>query len=73
LQSVVGLFARAKRARFLMVGPEGVDLAFLGQLADEGLIRPILGLTFPLERALAAQGASEEGHGRGKLVLEVGS
>jgi NADPH:quinone reductase-like Zn-dependent oxidoreductase len=73
MQSAAGLFGRAKRARFLMVRPDGSDLAFLGQLADQGQLRPILSRTFPLERAPEAQAASEEGHARGKIVLGVGS
>ena len=73
VQSAAGLFGRAKRAKFLMVRPEGADLAFLGQLADQGRLRPILGRTFPLERAREAHDESERGHTRGKIVLEVGS
>ena len=73
VQSTAGLFGRAKRAKFLMVRPEGADLAFLGQLADQGRLRPTLGRTFPLERAREAHDESERGHTRGKIVLEVGS
>ena len=55
-----------------MVRPKGADLAFLGQLADQGRLRPMLGRTFPLERAREAHDESERGHTRGKIVLEVG-
>jgi NADPH:quinone reductase-like Zn-dependent oxidoreductase len=73
VQSAVGLFGRAPRAKFLMVRPEGTDLEFLGRLADQGRLRPTLALTLPLERAREAQDASQEGHTRGKIVLEIGS
>ena len=73
VQSGAGLFGRAKRAKFLMVRPEGTDLAFLGQFADQGRLRPTVGRTYPLERARDAQDESEQGHMRGKIVLEVGS
>jgi NADPH:quinone reductase-like Zn-dependent oxidoreductase len=73
VQSAAGLFGRAKRARIRVVRQEGSDLAFLGQLADQGRLRPILGRTFPLERAREAHDESEQGHTRGKIVLEVGS
>ena len=73
VQATAGLFGRTRRARFLMVRPEGADLAFLGQLTDQGRLRPILGRTFPLERAREAHDKSELGHTRGKIVLEVGS
>ena len=71
VQSAAGLFGRAKRAKFLMVSPERADLAFLGQLADEGRLKPVVTRTFPLERAHEAHDASEQGHTRGKIVLEV--
>jgi NADPH:quinone reductase-like Zn-dependent oxidoreductase len=73
VQSIAGLLGRAQRAKFLMVRPEGADLAFLGQLADQGRLRPILDRTLPLERAREAQDASEGGHVQGKIVLEIGS
>jgi NADPH:quinone reductase-like Zn-dependent oxidoreductase len=71
MQSAAGLFGSTKRARFLMVQPVGTDLAFLGQLADQGRLRPTLCQTFPLERAREAQDLSETGHARGKIVLEL--
>jgi NADPH:quinone reductase-like Zn-dependent oxidoreductase len=71
LQSAAGLFGKAKQAKFLMVRPEAADLAFLGQLADEGRLRPTVALTLPLERAREAQDASRAGHARGKIVLDL--
>jgi NADPH:quinone reductase-like Zn-dependent oxidoreductase len=70
-QSGAALFARAKRARMVMVRPEGADLAFLGQLADEGRLRPTIARTFPLNQARAAHDLGEQGHTRGKIVLEI--
>jgi NADPH:quinone reductase-like Zn-dependent oxidoreductase len=71
LQSAAALVRPAKRARFLMVRPAGADLAYLGQLADLGRLRPTLAQKFPLEHAAKAHAASEAGHTRGKIVLEV--
>ncbi len=73
VQSAAGVFVRARRAKFLWVRQEGSDLAFLGRLADEGRLRTVIGQTFPLERAREAHALSEQGHVRGKIVLEVGS
>ena len=71
VHSIAGLFGRVKKAKFLMVRPQGSDLAYLGALADEGRLRPTIGCTFPLERAREAHEASEAGHSRGKIVLEI--
>jgi NADPH:quinone reductase-like Zn-dependent oxidoreductase len=70
-QSAAGLFARAKRAKMVMCRPEGADLAFLGQLADQGRLRATISQTFPLDNARAAHDLSQHGHTRGKIVLEV--
>src|SRR5262249_36780368 len=71
LQSAAGLFGGVKRARFLMVRRDGADLAYLGQLADTGQLRPTLDRTFPLASARETHEASERGHSRGKIVLEI--
>ena len=55
----------------LLVRPRGEDVAFLGRLADAGKLRPTIGLTLPLQGAAGAHKASEAGHMRGKIVLEV--
>lgn len=59
------------RARFLLVRPNSADLAFLGNLADQGRLRSIVGKAYPLAQARAAHDASAAGHVRGKLVLHV--
>ena len=41
-----------KKAKFIVVRPEGNDLAYLGSLADQDRLRPTIGETFPLDRAL---------------------
>jgi NADPH:quinone reductase-like Zn-dependent oxidoreductase len=71
VQTAANIFGRQKQARFLMVRPEGADLDFLGQLAENGQLRPTLGRTFPLARAREAHDQSEQGHTRGKIVLEI--
>lgn len=73
VQSAAGLVTRARRSRFIWVRPEGSDLAFLGKLANEGRLRPVIAERLPLDQARAAHELSEQGHVRGKIVLEVGS
>jgi NADPH:quinone reductase-like Zn-dependent oxidoreductase len=72
VQSVAQLFGRARRAKLMWVRQDGADLAFLGELADRGKLRPTIFRTFPLEKAAEAHALSEEGHVRGKIVLVVG-
>jgi NADPH:quinone reductase-like Zn-dependent oxidoreductase len=72
-QSAAGLFTQAKRARMVMCRTEGADLASLGELADQGRLKPAIARTFRLEQAADAQVVSEQGHTRGKFVLEVQS
>jgi len=70
-QQITGWIGPAKQARFMWVRPIGADLAFLGELADSGRLRPTINRTFPLELAREAHQASQEGHTRGKIVLEI--
>jgi NADPH:quinone reductase-like Zn-dependent oxidoreductase len=71
VQSIAGIFDNAKRAKGILVRPSGKDLAYLCQLADEQKLRPTVSLTLSLDRATEAHEASERGHTRGKIVLEV--
>ena len=72
VQSVAKLFGVRNGRR--SSGPVArTDLAFLGQLADQGRLRPTLGRTYPLERARERRGEREPGHTRGKIVREIGS
>jgi NADPH:quinone reductase-like Zn-dependent oxidoreductase len=71
VQAAAELFGQARRAKFMWVRQDGADLAFLGQLADQGRLKPTIARTFPLEKAGEAHALSEQGHVRGKIVLEV--
>ncbi len=53
----------------LMVRPNGVDLAYLGRLANEGKLKLIVSGRLPLDQATEAHRASQAGHARGKIVL----
>ncbi|GAB7004699.1 NADPH:quinone oxidoreductase family protein [Nocardioides sp. AN3] len=45
--------------------------AELGRMAREGFVRPVVGATFPLERAADAHAALRDRTASGKLVIEV--
>ncbi len=71
IQSIAGIFGKAKRAKATFVRPNGRDIAFLFKLAEEGKLKPAVSLRLPLSRAEEAQRASKAGHTRGKIVLEI--
>ena len=60
-----------KRAKAILVKPQGEDIAFLCRLAELGKLRPVVSLRLPLERAAEAHVANESGHTRGKIVLDI--
>ena len=49
-----------------MVRPNSDDLAYLGRLADEGKLKPVVSVRLPLEHAAEAHRVSQAGHVRGK-------
>ena len=59
------------RTASVLVKPDAGQLARIAALVDEGKIRPVVSLVLPLSEARRAQEASQGGHTRGKIVLEV--
>lgn len=57
--------------RYVFVRPNAAQLAELGRMVDEGRLAVHVQETFPLERAADAHERLEEGHVRGKLVIEI--
>jgi D-arabinose 1-dehydrogenase-like Zn-dependent alcohol dehydrogenase len=57
---------------YIFVRPSGYDLAEMSELIADGGLRPHVEETFPLERAAEAMQRLQDGHVRGKLVLEIG-
>jgi NADPH:quinone reductase-like Zn-dependent oxidoreductase len=56
---------------YVFVRPDGASLRELARRFDAGELRAEIAETFPLERAPDAHRLLEEGHVRGKLVIEV--
>jgi NADPH:quinone reductase-like Zn-dependent oxidoreductase len=71
IQKVAKIFGGAKQAKLLLVRPNSDDLAYLGQLADEGKLKPVVSVRFPLEQVAEAHRVSQTGHVRGKMILEI--
>jgi NADPH:quinone reductase-like Zn-dependent oxidoreductase len=66
--------AAQKHARSVhyMAQPNGGQLAEIAKLIDDGKVIPTIAATFTLEDAAKAEKQLEDGHVRGKIVLEVG-
>jgi NADPH:quinone reductase-like Zn-dependent oxidoreductase len=62
---------RGVRAELLVMSPDSGQLAQVAQLVADGEIRVEIAARFPLDQIAQAHAMSEEGHTRGKIVLEV--
>lgn len=73
LNRKVDRLARKKRARFeyLFMRASGEQLERVGALVDQGVIKPVLDKTFPLEAAVEAVSYVESGRAVGKVVIRV--
>ncbi|WP_306370313.1 NADP-dependent oxidoreductase [Nocardiopsis sp. CC223A] len=63
--------ARGVRGTTVMVAPDHAALEQIADLADKGLLRPLVAETFPLEQAADAHRMSQEGRTTGKIVLTL--
>ncbi|MCX4912720.1 NADP-dependent oxidoreductase [Streptomyces sp. NBC_00687] len=78
LDDVTKLITGADRETVAKLGGTGVERARtaavldeVGRLAADDTLRPFVTRTFPLDRAGEALRAVEDGHARGKIVIEV--
>ncbi len=73
LNRKVDRLARKKSVRFeyLFMRASGEQLEKIGALVDQGVIKPILDKTFPLEAAADAISYVESGRAVGKVVIRV--
>jgi NADPH:quinone reductase-like Zn-dependent oxidoreductase len=63
-------FGRGPTWSRVMVQPRGQDMMRLTALLESGVIRPIVDRTFPLMRAAEAHRYLQQGHARGKVILD---
>ncbi|MDB5084828.1 MAG: NADPH:quinone reductase [Bacilli bacterium] len=59
------------RTGYFFLQPDGEKLARLGQLIEEGKLRPVVSAVFPLEETAQAHELSETHHAKGKIVLSI--
>ncbi|RMF17897.1 MAG: hypothetical protein D6761_03575 [Candidatus Dadabacteria bacterium] len=62
----------ARRYHWILFQPDGRTLAELASYVDDGLLRPVIRSRYPLEQVAAAQQDCERGHGRGKVMIDIG-
>lgn len=63
--------AHGVRAYGVFVQPNPVQLAEITQLVDVGYVKPVIDSIFPLAEARRAHERGQQGHNRGKIVLQV--
>ena len=56
---------------FLLVKPDGSQLAEIGKLLKSGSIRPVIDTVFPFDQAKRALAYLEEGRAKGKVVVKI--
>jgi NADPH:quinone reductase-like Zn-dependent oxidoreductase len=60
-----------KSAKFILVKPNGQDLAYLKQLIESERVKTTIAATYPLNEIPAAHARSETGHVTGKIAIAV--
>lgn len=61
----------SKKVRSLMAKPNRLDLEFIGKLAADGIIKPVIESRYPLEKTAEAFELVSKGHSGGKVVITV--
>lgn len=61
----------ATRGEYVLVKPDGGQLGRIAEVIDEGRLKPAVAMTLPLREAARAHELSQQGHTRGKIVVQV--
>jgi NADPH:quinone reductase-like Zn-dependent oxidoreductase len=65
---------KAQNIQAVNVGRASSDkLKQISELIEAGQLKPVPGLIFPLTEARQAQELSQTGHGRGRIILQIGN
>jgi NADPH:quinone reductase-like Zn-dependent oxidoreductase len=65
--------ARRRRAgyRYMFMHPSGEDLGLLANLVDSGKLKTVTDRVFPFEQIAEAFAYLEQGHAKGKVVVQT--
>jgi NADPH:quinone reductase-like Zn-dependent oxidoreductase len=71
MQLLFSMLTGDKKIKSHLAEPNAKDLDFLQDLAKEGKLKPVIEKTYPLEQIADAHRHVENGHTKGKVVIEV--